>query len=76
MVNPGTPSYTPSVSISVTKSLNSPPSKIIFPSSVVQLQCPYLPSVKAWLVTHTPELKVMQVSMVYSPPHKVTPSLV
>ena len=64
MGNPGTPSFSPSVIASVVLSLSYPPIRIIFPSSLIfQLVWPYLSSAKAWLVTHLPEEKVMQVEL-------------
>ena len=68
--NPGTVSFTPGLIISVVLPLFSPPISRM-PASVDQLVWNLLLSVKAWLVTHWPEVKLMQVFpalMVY-PPH-------
>ena len=68
--NPGTASNTPGLINSVVIPLYCPPISRI-PASVDQLVWNLLLSVKAWLVTHWPEVKLMQVFpalMVY-PPH-------
>ena len=62
MGKPGTPSFSPSVIVSVVLPLYLPPIKTILPSSLLfQLVWYNLSSAKAWLVTHLPEEKVMQV---------------
>ena len=66
--NHGIPSYSPWLISSVVIPLSSPPISIV-PASVDQLVWSYLFSVKAWLVTHWPEVKVMQVVRVEAPPH-------
>ena len=77
MGNPGTPSSPSSVIISVVVSLSSPPINIILPSSLLyQLMWYHLLFAKAWLVTHLPEEKVMQVVLSRYPPHNVPSSLV
>ena len=65
--NPGTASYTPGLIKSVVLPLYCPPISRI-PASVDQLVWNLLLSVKAWLVTHWPEVKVMQV-VLEDPPH-------
>ena len=68
--NHGTPSYSPWLIISVVIPLPLPPISII-PASVDQLVWRYLLSIKAWLVTQWPDVKVMQVLVCWlvRPPH-------